>query len=119
MARPRRDVVSLRRVSLRDELPELPGVRERPIRIGVALAEWIDRRAGTIVLAFLLLASVSFLLATRLRVDQELRRLLPDHFPSVTRLDRLATEVGNQTDLYVAIRSPSRDANLAFGHALD
>ena len=105
-------------MSLRDELPELPGVRERPIRIGVVIAELIERRAGTIVLGFLVLTAVSFLFASRLRVDQELRRLLPDHFPSVSRLDRLATEVGNQTDLYVAIRSPSRDANLAFGHAL-
>ncbi len=111
-------VYSRQRVSLRDELPELPGVRERPIRVGVGIAEWIERRAGSIVLAFLVLAAASFLFASRLRVDQELRRLLPDDFPSVTRLDRLATEVGNQTDLYVAIRSPSRDANIAFGQAL-
>jgi predicted RND superfamily exporter protein len=111
-------VYSRQRVSLRDELPELPGVRDRPIRVGVALAEWIERRAGVIVLGFLLLAAVSFPFASRLRVDQELRRLLPDDFPSVMRLDRLATEVGNQTDLYVAIRSPSRDANIAFGQAL-
>lgn len=111
-------VYSRQRVSLRDELPELPGVRERPIRVGVRIAEWIERRAGAIVLGFLLLTALSLVFASRLRVDQELRRLLPDDFPSVTRLDRLATEVGNQTDLYVAIRSPSRDANIAFGHAL-
>jgi len=106
-------------VSLRDELPELSGVTERQLRIGVALAEWIERRAGWIVAVFLALAAVSSVFATRLRVDQELRRLLPDDFPSVVGLDRLGREVGNQSDLYVTIRSPSRDANLAFGKTLE
>lgn len=106
-------------MSLRDELPELPGIRPGTLRIALRVAERIERSAGAIVLAFVILASISAVFAFRLRVDQELRRLLPDDFPSVVRLDSLAAEVGNQTDLYVAIRSPSRDANIAFGEALE
>ncbi|HET6584771.1 MAG TPA: hypothetical protein VFG69_15040, partial [Nannocystaceae bacterium] len=106
-------------MSLRDELPELPGVRPGTRRIALRIAGWIERRAGVIVLAFLALATLSAVFASRLRVDQELRRLLPDDFPSVVRLDSLAEQVGNHTDLYVAIKSPSRAANIAFGEALE
>lgn len=79
------------------------------------LSRFIHRRAGLIVAVTLCLCVVALWMASQLRIDQELRRLLPDDFPSVTRLDRLSGRLGQQSDLYVAIRSPSRDANIEFG----
>jgi predicted RND superfamily exporter protein len=78
----------------------------------------IDRHRGAIVALALLLALLGGWAASRLRLDQELRRLLPDDFPSVSDLDRASDRLGNQNDLYVTIRSPSRAANVAFGEQL-
>jgi predicted RND superfamily exporter protein len=92
---------------------------DRRHALAVRLTALLERRAGAVVIAFLLLTVVCTVLATRLRIDQELRRLLPDDFPSVVGIDRLGDEVGNQADLYLSIRSPSREANVAFGNALE
>ncbi len=83
-----------------------------------ALARLIHRRPFTILGIAVALAVVAVLGASRLRVDAELRRLLPDHFPSVSRLDEASARLGHQDDLFVTIRSPSRDANIAFGNAI-
>jgi len=82
------------------------------------MSVFIHRRFRAILVGGLLLAVLSGIAASNLRIDQELRRLLPDHFPSVTRLDRLQARAGQQSDLYVTIRSPSREANIAFGDAV-
>lgn len=82
------------------------------------LAAFIERRAGLVILLTLAFAVVAGLGASRLRVDQRLRKLLPDHFPSVVGMDRVAARLGNQSDIYVGIKSPSREANIAFGKAL-
>lgn len=87
-------------------------------RISVVLARFLHRRAGLVLLVTALLVVVATMLASRLRIDQELRRLLPDHFQSVQRLERLSTRLGQQSDLFVTIRSPSREANIAFGERL-
>lgn len=55
---------------------------------------------------------------THVRIDQDLKALLPDDYPSVTRLQAVSDRMGTQSDLIVAIASPSREANLAFGEAL-
>ena len=86
-----------------------------PSARSLAWVHWIDRHRVWIVVVALLLAGVGGWAASRLRLDQELRRLLPDDFPSVSDLDRASTQLGNQNDLYVTIRSPSREANVAFG----
>jgi predicted RND superfamily exporter protein len=82
------------------------------------LAAFIERRAGLIVLLTLAFAVVAGLGASQLRVDQRLRKLLPDHFPSVAGMDHVAARLGNQSDIYVGIHGPSREANIAFGEAL-
>jgi predicted RND superfamily exporter protein len=82
------------------------------------LAAFIERRAGLILLVTLAFAVVAGLGASQLRVDQRLRKLLPDDFPSVAGMDRVAARLGNQSDIYVGIKSPSRAANIAFGEAL-
>lgn len=86
--------------------------------LGARLAAFITRFPGLIVLVALLIGAVSFQGARRLGINQELRAMLPDHAPTVVRLDAAADRLGNQSDLYVAIRSPSREANLAFGAKL-
>ncbi len=82
------------------------------------IAVFVERRAGLIVLLTLAFAVLAGLGASQLRIDQRLRKLLPDHFPSVAGMDRVAERLGNQSDIYVGIRSPSREANIAFGEAL-
>ena len=82
------------------------------------VAAFIERRAGFIVLFTVLFAIVAGLGASQLRIDQRLRKLLPDHFPSVSGMDRVAARLGNQSDIYVGIRSPSPEANIEFGDAL-
>ena len=82
------------------------------------VAGLITRRAALIVVLALLLGALAFQGARRLGIDQELRAMLPDHAPSVVRLDAAAARLGNQSDLYVTIRSPSRAANVAFGTKL-
>ena len=87
-------------MALRDELVRPQGVSEKGMRRAAAVAAWIERRAGSIVVAFLLVALASGWLTTRLRIDQELRRLLPDDFPSVVGIDRLSDEIAK------ALRAP-------------
>lgn len=91
------------------------------LRLGRAsrwLAAFVHRRAGTIAWVTFLVSLAFGWGASRLTIDQELRRLLPDDFPSVERLERLEGRVGESSDLFVTIHSPSRAANIAFGEAL-
>jgi predicted RND superfamily exporter protein len=55
---------------------------------------------------------------SRLRIDQDLKALLPPDYASVVRLERLRDRIGSQSDFLVAIESPDRAANIAFGRAL-
>lgn len=55
---------------------------------------------------------------THVKIDQDLKALLPDDYPSVTRLEEVSARMGTQSDLIVAIESPSREANIAFGERL-
>ena len=82
------------------------------------MAAFIHRRATAILLVAAALTALAVLTASKLRLDQELRSLLPNDFPSVTRLDELSSRLGQQSDLYVTIRSPSRESNIAFGEAV-
>lgn len=94
------------------ERPEQPAAWARRI------SGFIHRRAGAIVVLSFVFAIVSAAAASQLRLDQELRRLLPESFSSVQRLRELDSRAGQQSDLFVTVRSPSRDANIAFGEAV-
>ncbi len=104
--------------SMSDERPSTDTTPQFARRLAARTTAFVERRAGLIVLVFLAAVAGFGVLASRLRIDQELRRLLPDDYPSVVGIDRLGREIGNQSDLYVTIKSPSRDANIAFGEAL-
>src|SRR5688572_26859273 len=82
--------------------------------LGARIAAFITRSPGLIVVVAVLLGVLSFYGARRLGINQELRAMLPDHAATVIRLDAVSDRLGNQSDLYVAIRSPSRQANLEF-----
>jgi len=86
--------------------------------IGARLAAMITRHPALIVIVALLIGALAFQGARRLGINQELRAMLPDYAPAVVRLDAAGARLGNQSDLYVTIRSPSRDANLAYGARL-
>jgi predicted exporter len=79
------------------------------------LAALIVRRPWSILAVALIVGVAALWLALGLRVDQQLRALLPDDAISTTRIDAMSERLGNQSDLYVEIRSPSREANLRFG----
>lgn len=71
------------------------------------------------VLAFsLLLAIVSGYFAINLKVDTDIANLLPETHPNVLALKQLQETVGGETDMQVAIKSPSFEANKAFAEAL-
>ena len=101
-----------------DHPPDAGTSEARRHPVAVRLTAFLERRAGSVLVTFLLAVALCLVVASRLRIDQELRRLLPDDFPSVAGIDRLGAEIGNQSDLYLSIRGPSRDANIAFGNAL-
>ncbi len=63
----------------------------------------------------LVLTLLSAWAASNLRLDTDLKSLLPPATPSVTRLEDLAARIGGQSDLIVEIRSPDPEANKRFG----
>lgn len=92
-----------------------PASQTPPTGLGARLAAFITRHPALIVVVALLIGMVAFQGARRLGIDQELRAMLPDHAPAVVRLDAAAERLGNQSDLFITIRSPSRTANIAYG----
>ena len=92
--------------------PVQPSARARRV------AAFIARRPWPIVLGALAVGALAAWLASGLRVNQEMRALLPEGALSTQRIDVMTERLGNQSDLYVAIRSPSRAANLRFGAAV-
>ena len=58
------------------------------------MAAFIHRRATAILLVAAALTALAVMTASKLRLDQELRSLLPDDFPSVTRLAELVVAAG-------------------------
>jgi predicted RND superfamily exporter protein len=82
------------------------------------LAQFIRRRAGTIVIACLLLTGLSVTLASRLSISTDLSALLPRGYPSVEDLHRLLKRIGGSASLTVAIESPDFAANKRFADDL-
>ncbi len=68
-------------------------------------------------LALLVSVAASFFVV-RLRIDTDLANLIPPEYPSVQALDRLRETLGGESDVSVAIESPSFEANKAFAEAL-
>ena len=56
--------------------------------------------------------------AIKLQVDTDIANLLPTTHPSVEALNRLQETAGGETQMQVAIKSPSFEANVAFADTL-
>lgn len=71
-----------------------------------------------ILMVCLVTAVVGFWLATYLKIDNDLSKLIPQNYPSVTALNTLREQVGAENEMAVAIESPSFEANKQFAEAL-
>lgn len=66
----------------------------------------------------LLLAVVGGYYAVQLKIDTDIANLLPKNHPNVLALDKLKNTVGGETEMQVAINSPSFEANRKFAEDL-
>lgn len=82
------------------------------------LIRYVIRAPLTIFGISLALAAAGFLLATNLRIDNDLSKLIPKDYPSVQALNTLREQVGGEHEAAVAIHSPSFEANRRFAEAL-
>lgn len=56
--------------------------------------------------------------ALKLTIDTDIANLLPSTHPNVQALERLQEQVGGETEMQVAIKSPSFEANVEFAELL-
>ncbi len=75
-------------------------------------------RPGWVVALALALSAVSLFLARDIRIDTDFAKLLPPERASVQAIERLRETVGGESDVAVAIESPSLEANQRFAEAL-
>lgn len=71
-----------------------------------------------VIIFCLALAGLSGFFASKLKVDTDIANLLPENNPNVLALEKLQETVGGETEMQVAIKSPSFEANKAFAEAL-
>ncbi|HEX7070262.1 MAG TPA: MMPL family transporter [Rhodothermales bacterium] len=84
----------------------------RPFIRSVATHAWL------VVLVALALSLFAISGVRNLRIDTDLAKLIPSSYPSVQALEKLKETVGGESDVAVAIQSPSFEANKAFAEAL-
>ena len=84
----------------------------------VGLTDFSLSHPGLILALTAVLTALSAWATWHLRLDTDLKSLLPPHTPSVTRLEDLASRIGGQSDLIVEVRSPDPEANQRFGAAI-
>lgn len=66
----------------------------------------------------LLLAVVGGYYSIQLKIDTDIANLLPKNHPNVLALEKLKNTVGGETEMQVAIKSPSFEANKKFAEDL-
>ncbi|MFN1833692.1 RND family transporter [Balneola sp. MJW-20] len=76
------------------------------------------RHPWLVLLGCLIIASVSAYYAIQLKVDTDIANLLPKDHPNVLALNQLKETVGGETEMQVAIKSPSFEANKKFAEDL-
>ncbi len=87
-------------------------------RLIIQIGQLGYRRPWLIICLALIAAAAGGWGILQLTIDPDLKALLPSDHPSVSRLETLQQRIGGQSDLIVEIRSPDREANIAFGRAL-
>jgi predicted RND superfamily exporter protein len=83
-----------------------------------AYVAFLQRRAGWVLAAAVLLAAGSALLASHLELRTNVAELLPSRDPAVVELERLGRSLDGTSILQIAIESPDRAANLAVAAGL-
>ena len=78
----------------------------------------IARRSWLVVLVALAVSAVALYSARNLTIDTDLSKLIPADYPSVQALEKLRATVGGESDVSIAIQSPSFEANKAFAEDL-
>ena len=63
-------------------------------------------------------AIVATYFAVQLTIDPDIANLLPENHSNVQALNRLQAQIGGETEMQVAIKSPSFEANVAFAERL-
>ncbi|MFU8811954.1 MAG: efflux RND transporter permease subunit [Balneolaceae bacterium] len=76
------------------------------------------RRPLLVVMVSIVLAFVAGSFAVQLQVDTDIANLLPSSHPNVQALERLQETSGGETEMEVAIKSPSFEANVAFAEQI-
>ncbi len=79
---------------------------------------FVVRHAGVVLVVATMLSALGVYFARNLSIDTNLANLVPSDYPSVQALERLKETVGAESEVAVAIESPSFEANKAFAEAL-
>lgn len=82
------------------------------------LVEYNIKRPFWVLLISLALAAGAGALALNLKVDTDIANLLPEDHPNVQALEKLKNEVGGETEMQVAIKSPDFESNIEFANKL-
>ena len=80
-----------------------------------ALTCFVIKRPIAVFLIAVLLGGFGVWRAGELKISQDLKKLIPDDYPSVVQLEKLSERVGSQSEFIIEIRSPNRDANIKYG----
>ncbi len=78
----------------------------------------VVRYAYIVLAVAILFTALGIHFASGLRIDTDFSNLVPGHYESVQALERLRDTVGGESDVSVAMRSPSFEANKAFAEEL-
>jgi len=97
-------------------MPPARGIRLSTVL--VALVRASVKHPLLVLSATTVFTVASVFAAYDLKLNYDLKSLLPDDYASVTRLEDLSARIGAQSDLIVEIRSPDPDANKRFGAAI-
>lgn len=92
------------------------GMIEQLARFLYRLVAGRDRSLGVGALLVFLVAALG---ASQLYISQDFRRMLPQDSESIQELLHIDERIGNQSDLYLVIKGPNRDQNIAFGEQLE
>lgn len=82
------------------------------------LVEYNIKHPFWVLFVSLVIAAIAASFAINLKVDTDIANLLPEDHPNVQALEKLKNEVGGETEMKVAIKSPDFEANVEFANKL-
>ena len=91
---------------------------ERLFKTLYPLIRYIITHPYRVLAVSIVTAIIGLWLATHLRIDNDLSKLIPQSYPSVQALNTLREQVGSENEMAIAIESPSFEANKKFAETL-